>query len=195
MDLQDLNILESMKWEAIIVDECQRSRIYSHFKQIKLLSTAMRLLLVNGQLKVGAFVFLFLFPICFILAFTVIHALDLQDGITEHLLSLLVHQSDPDGSECLVIDSSHKTGIFKERLSQYIANSCKPDSSRLKEYWVPVQLSIMQLEQYCAILLSNSLLLCSSSKNDLAGSLHDILISARKVGPICLLYQLHLVIF
>ncbi|KAJ6937652.1 hypothetical protein NC652_012073 [Populus alba x Populus x berolinensis] len=151
--IEDLNMLESMKWEAIIVDECQRSRIYSHFKQIKLLSTAMRLLLVNGQLKVG---------------------------ITEHLLSLLVHQSDPDGSECLVIDSSHKTGIFKERLSQYIANGCKPDSSRLKEYWVPVQLSIMQLEQYCAILLSNSLLLCSSSKNDLAGSLHDILISARK---------------
>ncbi|XP_073264631.1 uncharacterized protein [Populus alba] len=151
--IEDLNMLESMKWEAIIVDECQRSRIYSHFKQIKLLSTAMRLLLVNGQLKVG---------------------------ITEHLLSLLVHQSDPDGSECLVIDSSHKTGIFKERLSQYIANGCKPDSSRLKEYWVPVQLSIMQLEQYCAILLSNSLLLCSSSKNDLAGSLHDILISVRK---------------
>jgi hypothetical protein len=57
--LQDLNVLESMKWEAVIVDECQSSRIFSHFKQIKMLRTAMRLLLVNGQLKVCAHVFLF----------------------------------------------------------------------------------------------------------------------------------------
>ena len=58
--LQDLNVLESMKWEAVIVDECQSSRIFSHFKQIKMLRTAMRLLLVNGQLKVCAYFCFFL---------------------------------------------------------------------------------------------------------------------------------------
>jgi hypothetical protein len=65
--LQDLNVLESMKWEAVIVDECQSSRIFSHFKQIKMLRTAMRLLLVNGQLKVCAHVCFFLSIRCLIL--------------------------------------------------------------------------------------------------------------------------------
>ncbi|CAK7340492.1 unnamed protein product [Dovyalis caffra] len=155
--VEDLNVFESMKWEAVIVDECQRSRIHSHFEQIKVLRTAMRLLLVNGQVK---------------------------DGITEHLLSLLVHQSDLNGSEGLFTNSSPKAGNLKERLLKYIANGCKPDSSKLEEYWVPVQLSPMQLEQYCATLLSNSLSLCSSSKNDPVGALRDILISSRKVGLI-----------
>ncbi|XP_011023823.1 PREDICTED: helicase protein MOM1-like isoform X4 [Populus euphratica] len=151
--IEDLNVLESMKWEAVIVDECQRSRIFSHFKQIKMLRTAMRLLLVNGQLK---------------------------DGITEHLLSLLVHQSDLNGSEDLVTNLSPKTGNLKDQLSKYIANGPRPDPSRFKEYWVPVQLSPMQLEQYCATLLSKSLALCSSSRNDPVGALRDILISCRK---------------
>nr|AGM20688.1 MET1-2 [Populus tomentosa] len=151
---QDLNVLESMKWEAVIVDECQSSRIFSHFKQIKMLRTAMRLLLVNGQLK---------------------------DGITEHLLSLLVHQSDLNGIEDLVTNLSPKTGNLKDQLSKYIANGPRPDPSRFKEYWVPVQLSPMQLEQYCATLLSKSLALCSSSRrNDPVGALRDILISCRK---------------
>ncbi|KAJ6974120.1 helicase protein MOM1-like isoform X2 [Populus alba x Populus x berolinensis] len=152
--IEDLNVLESMKWEAVIVDECQSSRIFSHFKQIKMLRTAMRLLLVNGQLK---------------------------DGITEHLLSLLVHQSDLNGIEDLVTNLSPKTGNLKDQLSKYIANGPRPDPSRFKEYWVPVQLSPMQLEQYCATLLSKSLALCSSSRrNDPVGALRDILISCRK---------------
>ncbi|XP_061946497.1 helicase protein MOM1-like isoform X5 [Populus nigra] len=151
--IEDLNVLESMKWEAVIVDECQSSRIFSHFKQIKMLRTAMRLLLVNGQLK---------------------------DGITEHLLSLLVHQSDLNGSEDLVTNLNPKTGNLKDQLSKYIANGPRPDPSRFKEYWVPVQLSPMQLEQYCATLLSKSLSLCSSSRNDPVGALRDILISCRK---------------
>lgn len=49
-------MFESIGWEAIIVDECQRSKISSHFEQIKMLITDMRLLLVSGQLKVWFFV-------------------------------------------------------------------------------------------------------------------------------------------
>lgn len=184
-------MLESMKWEAIIVDECQRSRIYSHFKQIKLLSTAMRLLLVNGQLKVCAY-FCFFLSIQYLIfglhnpfIGALFNVLDLQDGITEHLLSLLVHQRDLNGIEDLVTNLSPKTGNLKDQLSKYIANGPRPDPSRFKEYWVPVQLSPMQLEQYCATLLSKSLALCSSSrKNDPVGALRDILISCRKVGLI-----------
>lgn len=59
----------------------------------------------------------------------------------------------------------------------------KLNSFKYEEYWVPVQMSNIQLEQYCATLHKNSLLLCSSLKNkDLVGTLQDILLSARKVG-------------
>ncbi|XP_010521747.1 PREDICTED: helicase protein MOM1-like isoform X2 [Tarenaya hassleriana] len=60
------------------------------------------------------------------------------------------------------------------------SNDCKADSSGYAEYWVPVQISDIQLEQYCMTLLSNSLPLCSRSKNDPVGALHNTLISAMK---------------
>lgn len=49
------------------------------------------------------------------------------------------------------------------------------------EYWVPVQLSNVQLEQYCRTLLSKSLALSLLSKDDL-GSLEETLNSVRKVS-------------
>ncbi|TXG58175.1 hypothetical protein EZV62_016004 [Acer yangbiense] len=149
--VEDLNVLESIGWEAIVVDECQRSKIFSHFEQIKVLSTDMRLLLVSGQLK---------------------------DSIAEYLnmLSLLNSPSSDD----LIIDSNDTIGGLKEKLLKYIAYEGKSDTSRFVEYWVPVQISNMQLEQYCATLLSNSLLLCSPLKSDPVGVLRDILISIRK---------------
>ncbi|XP_048234499.1 helicase protein MOM1 isoform X4 [Ricinus communis] len=150
---EDLNVLGSVKWEAIIVDDCQRYKVQSSVEQIKGLSTEMRLLLFNGQLK---------------------------DCCIEHLLALLDCQSDMNGFASLSTKSSHKMGNLKERLSKYIVNGSKSDSLKFVEYWVPVQISNIQLEQYCATLFSNSLFLCSSSKNDLVGALSDILVSIRK---------------
>lgn len=54
-------------------------------------------------------------------------------------------------------------------------------SSMYPEYWVPVQLSDVQLEQYCQTLLSKSLSLSSLSKIDL-GALEETLNSVRKVS-------------
>lgn len=45
-------MLDCIRWEAIVVDECQRCIISSHLEQIKMLHTNWRLLLVSGQLKV-----------------------------------------------------------------------------------------------------------------------------------------------
>jgi hypothetical protein len=80
----------------------------------------------------------------------------------------------------------------KEKLSSHIANRCKSDSSRLVEYWVPAQISHVQLEQYCATLLSNASFLCSSPKIDSAGAIRDVLISIRKVSLRFLNYLLRL---
>jgi hypothetical protein len=110
----------------------------------------------------------------------------LQDSKDEYLrlLSLLESQSDLSNSDALITSSNDNICRLKERLSRYIAHRCKLDASRFSEYWVPAQLSNLQLEQYCATLLSNSMALRSFSKNDSIGALRDVLISTRKVDLI-----------
>ncbi|GKV01245.1 hypothetical protein SLEP1_g13811 [Rubroshorea leprosula] len=68
----------------------------------------------------------------------------------------------------------------EERLAKDIANGSKSESSRFIEYWLPVQISSVQLEQYCATLLENSLSLCSPLRSDPIGALRKTLISTRK---------------
>ncbi|KAJ0237810.1 Helicase protein MOM1 [Hirschfeldia incana] len=53
--------------------------------------------------------------------------------------------------------------------------------SMYTEYWVPVQLSDVQVEQYCWTLFSNSLSLSSLLKNGLVGALEETLTSVRKI--------------
>ena len=53
--------------------------------------------------------------------------------------------------------------------------------ARFIEYWVPVEISNLQLEQYCYSIFSKSSELRTFSKNDPMGSLREILISLRKV--------------
>lgn len=54
-------------------------------------------------------------------------------------------------------------------------------TSRFLEYWIPVQISFHQLEQYCDALLSNSIHLCSCEKRDTNGALQETLQRVRKV--------------
>ncbi|CAL5194047.1 unnamed protein product [Lathyrus oleraceus] len=76
--------------------------------------------------------------------------------------------------------SSASISNLKSQLEQYIALKCSSDSSRFIEYWVPAQLSSLQLEQYCSMLLSNSLSLCSGQKSGFVDALRDLIISTRK---------------
>lgn len=109
----------------------------------------------------------------------------LQDGKEEYLklLSLLESQGDLNNS-ALITSSNDNVSKLKERLSSYIAYKSKLDYSRFLEYWVPAQLSNVQIEQYCATLLSSSMALRSFSKNDSVEAIRDILISSRKVSLI-----------
>ncbi|KAL3828473.1 hypothetical protein ACJIZ3_017275 [Penstemon smallii] len=66
-------------------------------------------------------------------------------------------------------------GKISKSLSRLIAEG---STSRFLEYWIPVQISNHQLEQYCAALLSNSILL--RSKRDPVGALRDILLTVKK---------------
>lgn len=95
-----------------------------------------------------------------------------------NLLSILDLRSSDDLN---IQSNDNNISKLKEKISRFIAYECKTEFSRFVEYWVPVQISNVQLEQYCATLLSNSIALCSSSKTDPVGTLRDILISTRKV--------------
>ncbi|KAK7324927.1 hypothetical protein VNO77_28877 [Canavalia gladiata] len=151
---EDMDVLGGIEWETIIVDECQSPKISSYFKQIKMLNTHLRILLFHGQLK---------------------------DNNVENIniLDLLDCQIDNE-KDSLISNSNNSVVQLKERLSSHIAYRCKSDSFRFVEYWVPVQISYVQLEQYCAILLSNDSILRASSKIDSIGAVRDILASTRK---------------
>ncbi|XP_017701402.2 uncharacterized protein LOC103719900 isoform X2 [Phoenix dactylifera] len=156
--VEDFENLECIGWEAIIVDESQNSRIFKHFEQLKNLSTDFKLLLLSAPLKDNLAEYLNL------LSF-------LDSGGKENCISNLKFDHN---------DHAGTLAILKERLTRYLAYERKPDSSKFIEYWVPVQFSNVQLEQYCFTLISNSIALRSCSKVDHVGALRDVLISSRK---------------
>ncbi|XP_047165267.1 uncharacterized protein LOC124834569 isoform X4 [Vigna umbellata] len=152
---QDLHELRCIPWKAIIIDECQQSRISGHLDHIKILNTEMKLLLVSGQIKE-----------------------DRYDYIK--LLSFL--KSAHHGPSIARMETSFSASIsnLKSQLEKYVVFKCKSGSTRFVEYWVPACLSHLQLEQYCSMLLSNLILLCSGQKSDTLGALHELIISTRK---------------
>lgn len=106
--------------------------------------------------------------------------LDPQD-VAEYqsLLSLLDSSGDLDKVGGLRSSPNDNLIKLKESLSQFVAYG-----SKFVEYWVPVPISDLQLEQYCATLLSNTIALWSSLKKDSVGALLDILKTVRKVCTI-----------
>ncbi|CAH9075251.1 unnamed protein product [Cuscuta europaea] len=65
--------------------------------------------------------------------------------------------------------------------SNHTANDNGLGPSKFLEYWLPVQVSNLQLEQYCNTLLSNVNALCSYTKrSDPVGVLNTVLLDLRK---------------
>ncbi|KAL4292612.1 hypothetical protein AHAS_Ahas18G0045500 [Arachis hypogaea] len=88
-------------------------------------------------------------------------------------------QREKRAASCSRVDNVPQIDQLKERPSSHLAYKCKSDSFKFIEYWVPVQISHVQLEQYCATLHSNASILRSSAKTDI-DALRDIIITARK---------------
>ncbi|GAV67872.1 SNF2_N domain-containing protein/Chromo domain-containing protein [Cephalotus follicularis] len=154
--VEDLEVLECIPWEAIVIDQCQLSRMSRHFGKIKMLACKMRFLLFSSQIKDSKAYYV-------------------------SLLSLLDPRHDELNSDNKGLDSDTDSGLLRKQFEHYIAFECNSGSSRFVEYWVPVQLSDLQLEQYCFTLLSNSTLLCSCLRNDQADdALREIIFSTRK---------------
>ncbi|KAL0376762.1 UNVERIFIED_CONTAM: Helicase protein MOM1 [Sesamum calycinum] len=111
----------------------------------------------------------------------------LEDQTSEYLkiLSLLESNGDFDKLRGYRFETNDNLCKLKDRLSRFIAYGSTSQVSKFLEYWVPVQISNYQLEQYCATLLSNSIPLRSCSRNHPVRALHDILLTVRKLvgGP------------
>ncbi|KAM0999812.1 hypothetical protein PS1_006470 [Malus domestica] len=161
--IEDKNIFEHIRWETIIIDACHHPTISTQLVQMKMLRTRKWLLLVSGVLKKSRAEYL-----C--------------------LLCLLDSESNSQTGDHFLSSCSDIIVKLKDRLSRYISHGCEPDSPRFREYWVPVQISTVQLEQYCENLLSNSTLVLSLAKNDRVGAditlskkaLYDATLAARK---------------
>ncbi|KAL8152820.1 hypothetical protein V2J09_010580 [Rumex salicifolius] len=90
-----------------------------------------------------------------------------------------INREEKVGSDESSADASHdKSPLVAEDSSK----SASADSNNLTftEYWVPVQLTDIQLEQYCSTIITNSGLLCSSSKKGSLDPLQDVLGALRK---------------
>uniref|UniRef100_J3MAH4 Helicase protein MOM1 n=1 Tax=Oryza brachyantha TaxID=4533 RepID=J3MAH4_ORYBR len=155
--LEDIQTMECIVWEAVMVDDCQSSRVSKCLEHLKRLSTNFRMVLLSSPLK---------------------------ESIPEYvnLLTFL----NPEGNDILCSSNGDSTdtggvlAMLKEKFTRHVAFERKADSSKFLEYWVPVRLSRVQLELYCYTLLSNSPALRSHSRTDSVGVLRDILVSLRK---------------
>ncbi|KAM3375753.1 helicase protein MOM1 isoform X3 [Capsicum galapagoense] len=152
--IEDVEILSDLSWEVTIIDDCQNVGISAHVEQIKMLAAGVRVLLFNGPMKITSSEYL-------------------------NLLSLLECKFGLDKTGGVESDFSDHLGKSK-RVTKVTAPCSKPESSKYMEYWVPVQISDLQLEQYCSTLLTNSNALRTFSKSDPVGALRDILLSVRK---------------
>ncbi|MCD7472816.1 hypothetical protein HAX54_014185 [Datura stramonium] len=149
----DVELLSGLSWEVTIIDDYQNVGISAYVEQIKMLATGVRVLLLNHPMKITSSEYL-------------------------NLLLLLECKFGLDKTGGVADLNDHLEKL--KRLTNVTAPCSKPESSKFVEYWVPVQISDLQLEQYCATLLTNSNALRTFSKSDPVGALRDILLSVRK---------------
>ncbi|XP_078442001.1 uncharacterized protein LOC144711802 isoform X2 [Wolffia australiana] len=156
--LEDYDSLSLFRWEALIVDDCHNFRVSKHLDQLNKLPSDFRLILVDGQLQDNI-------------------------GVYLSLLSFLDSRGDQcfendgtDNENCRMSDLAYA----KERLSHFTICNRKARQSKYLEFWVPVELSTVQLEQNCSTLVSHSLMLRSPAKTDRVGTLSSIVIAQRK---------------
>lgn len=152
--VKDLQYLNCLGWEGIIIDDCQTTGVSKHFEQFAILSSEFRLLILNSVPKETVADY-----------YKLLSFLDIKG------------QSSPQNSKSDSSENGDELSILKKRLKRYIVHAGKRTSSVFLEYWVPIQLSALQLKQYCNILTSNSFLL--RSRFDYVESLLDVLKSIR----------------
>ncbi|KAJ0477811.1 putative DNA helicase chromatin remodeling SNF2 family [Helianthus annuus] len=150
--VEDIEIVDRIKWALLVIEECQRHIFSTHLKKLQMVTADMKLLTVSGE------------------------SVDICESY-QNFLSFLDCKYENINTDADVETNDININTLKERLSPFIAFECKLTTPGFQEYWVPVHLSSMQIEQYCSILASNFEALSSYSKNS---SFHNIITQIRK---------------
>ncbi|KAI3683806.1 hypothetical protein L1987_84321 [Smallanthus sonchifolius] len=161
---EDMELLDHIKWELLVRDECQRSVFSTHYKKLYMLMADMKLLTISGE------------PLMLMADMKLLTVSGESVDIFQSYRNIL-SMIDCKYEKINTVADIEKINTLKERLSPFIAFECKFNTPDFEEYWVPVHLSSMQMEQYCSILASNLEALSSSSRKS---SLHDILTQIQK---------------
>ncbi|XP_076915008.1 protein CHROMATIN REMODELING 4-like [Bidens hawaiensis] len=151
LPLEDMETLDRIRWEVLVIDECQRPMFSTHLEKVQMLMADMKLLTVSCELV----------DIC---------------QSYKHILSIVDPKYEKTHTDA-DMEMNYDINTLKEILSPFIAFECTLRTPDLDEYWVPVRLSCMQIEQYCSILASNSDTLSTSLRSS---PLHDILTEIQK---------------
>nr|GEW18622.1 protein chromatin remodeling 4 [Tanacetum cinerariifolium] len=134
--VEDMEMLDHIKWDLIVIDECQRAITWSHINKIRKLDAHMKLLTISDK------------------------AVDTRQSY-QYIISLLEFKYKA-GHMKRTID----TETLKSKLSPFVAFECKISTPEFNEHWIPVHLSSMQIKQYCSILDSNFQILSSCFRDN-----------------------------
>ncbi|XP_022002595.1 ISWI chromatin-remodeling complex ATPase ISW2-like [Helianthus annuus] len=148
--VEDMEMFDH-KWELLVIDECQSPVFSTHFKEIRMLMADMRLLTVTGE------------------------SVDILQSY-RNFLSLVDCKNEKIHTDA-DMEMNDDISTLKKRLLPFIAFSCTFSTPEFEEYWVPVHLSSMQVEQYCSILVANLEALSSLSRKS---SLPNIITQIQK---------------
>ncbi|GKB31092.1 protein chromatin remodeling 4 [Tanacetum coccineum] len=134
--VEDMEMLDHIKWELIVIDECQRPLMWSHINKIRRLDAHMKLLTISDK--------------------------EVDTRQRYHDILSLLDSKYKAGHMKRTTD----TETLKSKLSPFVAFECKIGTPEFNEYWIPVHLSSMQIKQYCSILDSNFQILSSCLRDD-----------------------------
>nr|GEY79582.1 protein chromatin remodeling 4 [Tanacetum cinerariifolium] len=123
--VEDMEMLDHIKWDLIVIDECQRAITWSHINKIRTLDAHMKLLTISDK------------------------AVDTRQSY-QYIISRLDSKYKAGHMKRTI-----NTETLKSKLSPFVAFECKISTPEFNEYWIPVHLSSMQIKQYCSILDSN----------------------------------------
>ncbi|GKC47095.1 protein chromatin remodeling 4, partial [Tanacetum coccineum] len=134
--VEDMEMLDHIRWELIVIDECQRPLMWSHINKIRRLDAHMKLLTISDK--------------------------EVDTRQRYHDILSLLDSKYKAGRMKRTTD----TETLKSKLSPFVAFECKIGTPEFNEYWIPVHLSSMQIKQYCSILDSNFQILSSCLRDD-----------------------------
>lgn len=155
----DVENFRQLKFEALVIDECARLKGSKTSKSIQQLDSVYCLLLLSEPLKNTADDY---YQILSIL------------GYTDEALGAFEQPPQEDTAMVAKLKTTlHKHIVYEHK--QDVTVNAYP-----KEYWVPVEMTATQVEEYCKVLIDKADTLTRGKRGDRVSSPHELLLKIRE---------------